>query len=121
MTLIGSCDKHNFITPQQQQANTHKANILKVSIHPVKGQTHIQETVKILDNQSKLNTCVSFAEIKAITTINASLQQILCKELKRRFNALTIHMRLTMIRNGPRETIMMITNSLFNKGGSWHH
>ena len=120
MTLMGSCGKHSFITPQQQQANTHKANIPKVSIHPVKEQTHIQETVKILDNQSKLNTYVSFAEIKAITTINVSLQQTLCKELKRHFNALTIHTKLIMIRNGPKERIMMITNSLFNKGGSWH-
>ena len=121
MTLIGSCDKHSFITPQQQQANTHKANIPKVNIHPVKGQTLMQETIKIQDNQSKLNKYVSFAEIKAIMTINVSLQQILCKELKRHFNALTIHMRLTLIRNGPRERIMMITNSLFNKGGSWCH
>ena len=125
MTLIGSCDKHNFITPQQQQANTHKANIhkaniLKVSIHPVKGQTHIQETIKILDNQSKLNMYVSFVEIKAIMTTNVNLQQTLCKEHKRCFNALITHMRLIMIRNGPKERIMMITNSLFNKGGSWH-
>ena len=121
MTLIGSCDKHSFITPQQQQANTHKANIPKINIHPVKGQTHIQETIKILDNQSKLNTYVSSAEIKAIMTINVSLQQTLCKECKRHFNTLIIHMRLIMIRNGPKERIMMITNSLFNKGGSWRH
>ena len=46
MTLIGSCDKHSFITPQQQQANTHKANIPKVNIHPIKGQTLMQETIK---------------------------------------------------------------------------
>ena len=121
MTLTGSCDKHSFTTPQQQQANTLKANIPKVNIHPVKEQTLIQETIKIQDNQSKLNTYVSFVEIKAIRTINVSLQQTLCKELKWRFNALTIHMRLIMIRNGPKERIMMITNSFFNKGGSWHH
>ena len=121
MTLAGSCDKHSFTTPQLQQVNIHKANIPKVNIHPVKEQTLIQETIKIQDNQSKLNTYVSYAEIKATKTINVSLQQTLCKELKRCFNTLTIHTRLIMIRNGPKERNMMITNSLFNKGGSWCH
>ena len=120
MTLTGSCDKHSFITPRQQQANTLTANISKINIHPVKEHTLIQETIKIQGNQSKLNTYVSFVEIKATMTINVSLQQTFCKELKRCSNALTIHMRLIMIRNGPKERIMMITNSLFNKGGSWH-
>ena len=82
MTLTGSCDKHSFITPQQQQANTHKANIPKGNIHPVKEQTLIQETIKIQDNQSKLNTYVSFVEIKATTTINVSLQQTMQRTQK---------------------------------------
>ena len=46
MILTGSCDKQSFITPQQQQVNTLKANIPKVNIHPVKEQTFIQETIK---------------------------------------------------------------------------
>ena len=120
MVLTASCDKHNFTTPQQQQGSIPKASIHKGNIHPTRDKCLIQETVKIQDKQSKLNTYVSYAERKATMTINVSLQQISCKEHKKHFNALTTCMMLIMIRNGPKERIMMIINSLFNKGGSWH-
>ena len=58
---------------------------------------------------------------KATTTINVSLQQILCNEHKKHFNTLITHMVLILIKNGPKESIMRIINSLFNKGVSWHH
>ena len=92
MTPIGSCNKHSFITPQQQQDNIPKANMPKVNIQQVKEQTLIQETVKVQDNKSKLSIYVSYAETKATMTINANLQLIFCKELKMRFKALITHM-----------------------------
>ena len=92
MTQTRSCDKHNFITPQQQQDNIPQASIPKVNVHQTKEQTHIQETVKVQDNLSKLNMYVSYVETKATMIINANLQLIFCKELKRHFNALITHM-----------------------------
>ena len=92
MTLIGNCNSHSFTTPPQHQANILQVNTPKVNIHQLKEQTLIQETVKTQDNPSKLSTYVTFAEIKATMTINVSLQQILCKEPKRCFNVLIIHM-----------------------------
>ena len=121
MTLTGSCDKCNFTTPHLQQGNIPKDSIHRDNFPPIKGKRLIQETVKIQDNQSKLNTYVSYAEIKATMTTNVNLQQISCKEHKKRFNARIICMTLTRIRNGPKVKTMMIINSLFNKGGSWHH
>ena len=119
MTLTGSCNKLSFTTPQQQQDSISKDSSQKANIHQIRDKRHIKETVKIQDNQSKLNTYVSYAEIKATMTINVNLQQISCKEHKKHFNALTTCMMLIMIRNGPKERIMMIINSLFNKEGSW--
>ena len=121
MTLTGNCNKHNFMTPSQYQANILQGNTPKVNIHQLREQTLIQETVKAQDNPSRLSIYASFAEIKATISINVSLQQILCSELKRHFNVRIIHMMLILIKNGPKERIMIIINSLFNKRGSWCH
>ena len=82
---------------------------------------HITETVKILELPNRLNTYVSYVETEAIMIINVNLQLILCNECRKRSNVLTICMILIRIRNGLKVMTTMIKNSLFNKGGSWHH
>ena len=57
MTLTGSCDKHNFITPQLQQGNIPKASIHRDNIPPIKDKCLIQETVKTKQSEQAQNIC----------------------------------------------------------------
>ena len=87
----------------------------------INNKYHITETIKILELSNRLNIYVSYVETEAIMIINVNLQLILCNKCRKHSNVLTICMILIRIRNGLKVMTTMIKNSLFNKGGSWHH